>query len=146
LFQYPYVFDLWVAYLTKFIERYGGSKLERARDLFEEAVAGAPAKYAKTLYVLYAHLEEQYGLARHAMNVYDRACRAVEDEDKPYMYSVYIARATEFFGITKTREIYEQAIATLPDKYLVPLIQIDIECLTSSRNRCVSNMPSWKRN
>jgi len=28
--------ELWVAYLSKFVERYGGSKLERARDLFEQ--------------------------------------------------------------------------------------------------------------
>jgi pre-mRNA-splicing factor SYF1 len=72
MFHYPYVFDLWVAYLTKFIERYGGSKLERARDMFEQAIDGVPAKYAKPLYLMYAHVEEQHGLARHAMNVYDR--------------------------------------------------------------------------
>jgi len=72
MFRYPFVFDLWVAYLTKFIERYAGTKLERARDLFEQAVDGVPPKYAKPLYLMYAHVEEQYGLARHAMNVYDR--------------------------------------------------------------------------
>jgi pre-mRNA-splicing factor SYF1 len=118
LFQYPYVFDLWVAYLTKFVERYGNTKLERARDLFEDAIDGVPAKYAKTLYIMYAHLEEEFGLARHAMNIYDRATRVVSDDDKPYIYAIYIARATQFFGVTKTREIYEQAIANLPDKFL----------------------------
>jgi len=115
LFHYPYVMNLWIAYITKFLERYKGSKLERVRDLFEEAITSVPAKESKTLYIMYAHVEEQYGLARHAMSVYDRACRAVEDEDKTYMYSIYIARATEFFGVTRTREIYDQAIANLPD-------------------------------
>lgn len=118
MFHYPYVFDLWVAYLTKFIERYGGTKLERARDMFEQAIDGVPSKYAKPLYLMYAHVEEQHGLARHAMNVYDRACRAVEEAEKPYMYNIYIARATEFFGVTRTREIYEQAISTLPEKFI----------------------------
>ncbi len=28
-------------------------------------------------YLLYAKLEEQYGLAKHAMDIYDRATRAV---------------------------------------------------------------------
>ena len=35
-FPWPHVKELWVAYLSKFVERYGGSKLERARDLFEQ--------------------------------------------------------------------------------------------------------------
>lgn len=35
--------DIWTAYLTTFVERYGGSKLERARDLFEQVRASLPA-------------------------------------------------------------------------------------------------------
>lgn len=33
------------------------------------------------------------------------------------MFNVYIARATEFFGVTRTREIFEKAIQILPEKY-----------------------------
>ena len=36
MFKWPLVFDLWTTYLTKFVGRYGGDKLERARDLFEQ--------------------------------------------------------------------------------------------------------------
>src|SRR5690348_16795659 len=32
LFRWPHVYDLWNTYLTKFLDRYGGDKLERARD------------------------------------------------------------------------------------------------------------------
>ena len=32
------------------------------------------------------------------------------------MYLLYVARATEFFGVTRTREIYAKAIAALPDR------------------------------
>ena len=31
------------------------------------------------------------------------------------MFTIYIKRATELFGITHTREIYEKAIEVLPD-------------------------------
>lgn len=31
---------------------------------------------------MYARLEEEYGLARHAMAVYDRACKTVAEEDR----------------------------------------------------------------
>ena len=36
LFKWPHVHDIWLFYLTKFVARYGGKKLERARDLFEQ--------------------------------------------------------------------------------------------------------------
>lgn len=49
--------------------RYGGAKLERARDLFETALKDAPPEKAKPLFLEYAALEEQHGLARHAMEV-----------------------------------------------------------------------------
>ncbi len=38
LFKYPHSKDIWSAYLTKFVARYGGKKLERARDLFRHAL------------------------------------------------------------------------------------------------------------
>ena len=38
IFKYPHVKDIWVTYLSKFVARYGKTKLERARELFEHAV------------------------------------------------------------------------------------------------------------
>lgn len=102
LFKWPNVFDIWNTYLTKFINRYvcilniilkftktfqqllkGGLKLERARDLFEQCLENCPPKFAKCFYLLYSKLEENHGLARHAMAIYDRACVAVLPEEQP---------------------------------------------------------------
>ncbi|KAK4047853.1 pre-mRNA-splicing factor syf1 [Microbotryomycetes sp. JL201] len=116
LFTYPVVFELWNAYLSKFIKRYGGEKIERARDLFEQALENCPPKFAKPLYLLYGHLEEEHGLAKRAMAVYDRAVNAVDLKDKMEMYTYYIAKATANFGLPATRPIYERAIESLPDK------------------------------
>ena len=73
------------------------------------------------------------------MQVYERACAAVEQKDKaevssPFassanltqfcvhertqMYQIWIARCAEFFGVTKTREIYEKALRALPDDHV----------------------------
>uniref|UniRef100_A0A673MQQ9 Pre-mRNA-splicing factor SYF1 n=1 Tax=Sinocyclocheilus rhinocerous TaxID=307959 RepID=A0A673MQQ9_9TELE len=117
LFRWPNVHDIWNTYLTKFIDRYGGKKLERARDLFEQALDRCPAKYAKTIYLLYAKLEEEYGLARHAMAVYERATAAVEPEEQHQMFNIYIKRAAEIYGVTHTRAIYQKAIEVLPDEH-----------------------------
>ncbi|KAK1153693.1 pre-mRNA-splicing factor SYF1 [Acipenser oxyrinchus oxyrinchus] len=117
LFKWPNVHDIWNTYLTKFIERYGGKKLERARDLFEQALDGCPPKYAKTIYLLYAKLEEEFGLARHAMAVYERATQAVEPAEQHEMFNIYIKRAAEIYGVMHTRGIYQRAIEVLPDEH-----------------------------
>ncbi len=88
LFQFPNVMPLWVTYLTKFVQRYAGSKMERARDLFEQALEKAPPVEAKPLFLLYAKLEEDFGLARRAMLVYDRATRACVAEDRLELFQV----------------------------------------------------------
>lgn len=38
IFKYPHVRDIWVTYLSKFVKRYGNTKLERARELFDHAI------------------------------------------------------------------------------------------------------------
>lgn len=60
----------------------GGSKLERARDLFEQALEKCPAKSCKPLFLMYAQMEEDFGLAKRAMSIFDRATQVVQDEDK----------------------------------------------------------------
>ncbi|KAJ9103977.1 pre-mRNA-splicing factor syf1 [Naganishia friedmannii] len=122
LFQYPVAFEIWNIYLTKFVDRYirwmmqGGSKLERTRDLFEQALEKCPQKFCKPLFLMYAQLEEEHGLAKRAMNIYDRAATAVQDADKFDMYTVYIAKATANYGLPATRPIYQRAIEVLPDR------------------------------
>lgn len=114
LFSYPVAFELWNLYLTKAVDRKIG--IERLRDLFEQALDGCPPKFAKPLYLMYGNLEEERGLARHAMRIYERATRAVSDEDRLEMFEFYITKSASNFGLTSTRPIYERAIAALPDQ------------------------------
>ena len=82
---------------------------------------------------MYAKLEEDYGRAKRAMEIYERATKVVMDDDKyevrctlhdsssrvlivHQMFLIYIAKATENFGLPATRAIYERAITVLPDK------------------------------
>jgi pre-mRNA-splicing factor SYF1 len=115
LFRWPQVKDLWLLYLSKFIERYGGRKLERARDLFEQSLEDCPTQYVKRILILYAKLEEDHGLARRALDIYKRATKVVTEDDRFEMYNIYISKTAEFFGLTRTREIYEEAINVLPE-------------------------------
>ncbi|KAI0950263.1 hypothetical protein AcW1_005973 [Taiwanofungus camphoratus] len=116
LFTFPVSFEIWNIYLAKFVKRYGGSKVERARDLFEQALEKCPPKSCKSIFLMYAAYEEEFGLAKRAMSVYDRATSVVQDEDKFELFTIYIAKATANYGLPATRPIYERALEILPDK------------------------------
>lgn len=110
IFKYPHVKDVWLTYLSEFIERYGGKKVERARDLFRQACEEAPPEEARPFFLQYALFEENHGLARNAMAIYEQAVRKVPQNQKLAVYEVYLTKASEFFGLGKIREIYEAAI------------------------------------
>lgn len=120
---WPAALEVWVVYLTKFVKRFGSRKLERARDLYEEAIRSAPVirksghdfahEQLRLLYIMYANMEEEHSLARHALSVLSRATKAVRQEDRADMYRLYIVRTTIFYGVTKTRSIYEDALSSL---------------------------------
>lgn len=110
------MFDIWNTYLTKFLQRYDGSKLERARDLFEQCLEFCPPEYAKCFYLLYAKLEEEHGLARNAMAVYERGTSGVQSNEQASMFNIYIKKAAEIYGLPRTRQIYEKAIEVLPEE------------------------------
>jgi len=65
---------------------------------------------------MYAQLEEDHGLAKRSMAIYNRATQVVNDEDKFEMFTIYIAKATANFGLPATRPIYERALEVLPDR------------------------------
>ena len=82
---------------------------------------------------MYAKLEEDYGRAKRAMEIYERATKVILDEDKyevrcilydsssrvlivHQMFLIYIAKSAENFGLPATRAIYERAVTILPDK------------------------------
>ncbi|XP_044372687.1 pre-mRNA-splicing factor syf1 homolog [Triticum aestivum] len=117
-FKHPHADAIWEAYLTKFVQRHGKSRPERVRDLFQAAVLQAPPQRKKAVYLRYARFGEDFGLASRAMKVYVDAASAVPASDRLGVYEVYVARATELYGLLKARDVYQQAIVGggLPDE------------------------------
>ncbi|KAG7395224.1 Pre-mRNA-splicing factor SYF1 [Phytophthora boehmeriae] len=114
--KFPHAGDLWQTYLSKFVQRYEGTKMERTRDLFEQAIRAAPTKSAREFYEKFAEFEEKHGMLRNVMTIYERASDAVPDEDKLAIYDKYIKKAQKFFGVAKVRDVYQSGITKLPDK------------------------------
>jgi len=83
--------------------------------LFEQCLEEIPQKFAKAIYLLYAKLEENHGLAKRAVKIYERATEAVLPEERYEMYNIYIKQVASMKGVTGTREIFEKAIEVLPD-------------------------------
>ena len=108
-FNWPHLYDIWVSYLVSFVKRYEGSKLERARDLFDQVIKTCPKDKIAIFYYLYAKLEQDYGLINHAIEIYDKAVRDVPDKEKVEVLNVYMQKACDFFGVGKARKLYETA-------------------------------------
>lgn len=83
--------------------------------MFEQCLENIPQKFAKEIYLLYAKLEENHGLARRAIKIYERGTDAVLAEERYEMYNIYIQQVASMKGVTATREIFEKAIEVLPD-------------------------------
>ncbi|KAI9675870.1 MAG: pre-mRNA-splicing factor syf1 [Bathelium mastoideum] len=115
LYPYPVAFELWNMYLSKAVDN-SNVGMERLRDLFEQAIDGCPPSFAMTIYTMFGSLEENRGLVRASMRIYDRATRAVSDDDRLEMFKYYITKSASNFGLASTRPIYERALEVLPDR------------------------------
>jgi pre-mRNA-splicing factor SYF1 len=73
LFDWPRVYEIWLIYISKMVEKHAGSKLERIRHLFEQVLKGCPVEQSKLFLYMYADFEENFGLLSHAMEIYERA-------------------------------------------------------------------------
>lgn len=118
LFRFPHVVPLWERYLDVFLARYGGSKLERTRELFEHAIRDISAARAKPFFLRYAEFEEQHGTPKNVVALYGRMCKALEGKEKNDMFLVYLSKTAKLFGAIKTREVFEEAIEVLADAFV----------------------------
>ena len=99
---------LWLHYLYKFVFYNKNQKVERTRDLFDEAIKAAQTKEdLQYLYILYSDFEEKYGMNKRAMIIYKRFADYISDE---LTYQIWVCSTHRIYGVAKSREIYEYAI------------------------------------
>jgi len=117
LFAFPHdgAICIWKTYLQAFLDRYQGTQMPRTRELFDRCLETCPPESASEFFILYGAFEEQYGLTKRALGVYERMCTTVPSEEKYTAYQLYIAKTVHYLGVTATRVIYERAISALED-------------------------------
>ncbi|PWA02850.1 hypothetical protein BB558_000990 [Smittium angustum] len=106
-----------------FEDAYKGKKIERTRDIFEQALTSCPSNLSQPLFIMYGKFEEEFGQSRNALEIYKRACKAVDSKFE--MYKFYIAKTCELLGENSARNIYESAIETIPDEQQILLLCLD---------------------
>ena len=116
-FRPPHASPIWRTYLAKFVGRYAGKKVERARDLFRSAIAEHDHRDAG-LYEQYASFEEAHGLAKNVMAIYDAGVRSCGPGDKLALLESWVSKAKAFYGVSRMRQIYQAAVEGEPPEGL----------------------------
>ena len=116
LFPWPNSYELWLTYLTTFIQVMGGSKLERVRYLFRECIAKCPPEQKEIFFLIFADYEENFGLLSHAMDIYEQASREL---NKISLWNLYLAKVIQYYGVVRSRQIYQKSLESLSGNDLI---------------------------
>ena len=109
-FEWPICGHIWLIYLKKTEEIETEKNIERLRELYERVVSEAPISQKFLFYLLFLDFEKKKGMINHQMEIFKKMIKDVEDKKKLITYKLYIAKTSKYFGIQKTREIYENFI------------------------------------
>jgi pre-mRNA-splicing factor SYF1 len=123
MFVWPNVQDIWLIYLSDFVERFKATNLECTRDLFEQVLSICPTADAAKFYLLFGHFEETYGMEAHALRIYWRAIDGVPDADKLTFYYLIFRRTAEFGTLLNTRPVCDRILEHANQMKEVPLIR-----------------------
>jgi len=93
MFPWPNSYEIWLTYISTFIQVVGGTKVERVRHLFEECLTECPSDLSQIFLLMYADYEENFGLLSHAMEIYERATNS-QSEDSLDMWNIFLSKVT----------------------------------------------------
>ncbi|ANQ10943.1 Uncharacterized protein PCOAH_00053110 [Plasmodium coatneyi] len=135
IFHYPYLYPVYVHYISKYVERYKDKNISYVRELYKQAIYGVdektfiPKEFAKIVFLMYASFEENYGFLKRSLSIYKEAVPFLPEPDKVKFYKLFISKVSKSYGVHKAREAFEEAIQTLKDDDAreICLLYIDME-------------------
>lgn len=108
MFPWPNSYEIWLTYISTFIQVNGGSKLERVRHLVTECLKECPQDKKQIFILMLADFEENFGLLSHAMDAYDLL--ATTYPDSLQNWEVYLSKVMSFYGAVRCRQVYQKAL------------------------------------
>lgn len=135
IFHYPYLYPVYVHYISKYVQRYKDKNISYVRELYKQAIYGVdektfiPKEFAKNIFLMYASFEEHYGFLKRSLSIYKEAVPFLSEPDKVKFYKLFISKVSKSYGVHKAREAFEEAIQTLKDDDAreICLLYIDME-------------------
>ena len=111
LFNFPHSIDIWRAYLTQFVDRFQGTKVERAKFIRTVLRTSTAKVLQRVLFRILQSWRSNLVSPNVAMDIYDQALKKIKSPaDKIEVLDIYVKRAMEFFGVGKVRSICEKII------------------------------------
>lgn len=143
-FRWPHCLDIWLVYLSKFVSRYAGRKVDRTRELFEQVrnvdstttFLGCCGCSRILCFQIVLYVRKVRGKLRFDPERVDylspgsvtsfgiRKTTSLSDFDWHGNRSLQISsvhQTAEYFGITKTRPIFAEAMENVPDSEVLTL-------------------------
>lgn len=101
MFPWPNSYEIWLTYISTFIQVNGGSKLERVRHLIAECLKECPHEKKQIFILMLADFEENFGLLSHAMDAYDLLSRTYPES--LLNWEVFLSKVMTFYGAVRCR-------------------------------------------
>lgn len=120
IFKYPVVFEIWNIYLAKVIQR--NLSIERIRDLFDQSLINCPSNLSKSIYILYSKFEQDRGSVEKSIKILKKGILNVDIKDKVELYEILIQLKIDNYGISSSRDEFQEAINILPTNFALPFI------------------------
>lgn len=119
---------LWLSYLSHYVSRHKGTKLDRARDLFDQAISGGAtgggggdatgvvsAEHCFSFHYLYAKFEEEFGSVEASLRIFDAAVTKVPACHRLQALKILVAQTALYKGLAATRDIFERGLKLLQE-------------------------------
>ena len=136
MFPWPHKYEIWLEYLKVMVQRFKDSKVERIRELFSKCMQSLPEtkslqnqelsqkgqidQQGKLFYLLFSDFEEKYGLISHSVSILEKGIENMDDKEVKFeLFNLVLAKTTQYFGIMRTRKVFEKAFESLSGPYLI---------------------------
>lgn len=110
VFAWPESSEIWMLYLSKFVNRYEGQKLDRGREIFNEALAECPMDYKYPVVLLYISYEENYGFMSKVMEIFATSRSQMVPKERFNLSILSLKKSLKFYGLLKTRKLFEDIL------------------------------------
>ncbi|ELP84316.1 pre-mRNA-splicing factor SYF1, putative [Entamoeba invadens IP1] len=109
-FTYPIAGKLWMKYFDDFVSKYGETKVERCRELYESALLKCPAEFKLEISKKAVAFESTKNSSYRVIELYKKIVKEVNPESLCETYLLYGQAVNELEGSQSAQKVYEEGV------------------------------------